>query len=100
MASGAPNPLVQTQGPWCEIFGTRGHRPQEFPLLQKYVQNPKNLYCNLCKSVGHDEHNCQAYDLMVDRKHDFYGVHSETPSPAVGPQHEPAHVSRGRGFRG
>ena len=38
LASGAPNPLLQTQGPWCELCRTRGHRPQEFPLLQKYVQ--------------------------------------------------------------
>ena len=37
IASGAPNPLAQTQGPWCELCRTRGHRPQECPLLQKYV---------------------------------------------------------------
>ena len=33
LASGAPNPLVQNQGPWCELCRMRGHRPQEFPLL-------------------------------------------------------------------
>ena len=72
LESGAPKPLVQTQGPWCEICKTRGHRPQECPLLQKYVQTPKNLYCNFCKLVGHDENNCRAYDLMVERNRDFF----------------------------
>src|SRR5713101_6210680 len=100
LESGDPNPLVQTQGPWCEICRTRGHRPQECPLLQKYVQTPKNLYCNFCKSVGHDENNCRAYDLMIERKHDFYRVQSKTSGPVVGPQHELAHGGRGGGFRG
>ena len=29
---------------------------------------------------------------MVDRKHDLYRVQSETPGPAVGPQHESAPI--------
>ena len=37
---------------------------------------------------------------MVGSKQDFYRVHSETPGPAVGPQHEPAHGGRGGGFIG
>ena len=37
---------------------------------------------------------------MIERKNDLYRVQSETPGPAAGPQHEPAHVGRGGGFRG
>ena len=37
---------------------------------------------------------------MVKRKHDLYRVQSETPGPATGPQHEPAPIGRGGGFRG
>ena len=85
LASGAPNPLAQTQGPWCELCKMRGHPPQQCPLLQKYVQTPKNLYCSFCKSLRHDEHNCTAYDLMVERKHDLYRFQLETPGLAAGP---------------
>ena len=48
LASGAPNPLAQTQGPWCELCRTRGHLPQQCPMLQKYIQTTKNLYCTFC----------------------------------------------------
>ena len=99
LASGAPNPLAQMQGPWCELCRIRGHPPQQCPLLQKYVQTPKNLDCNFCKSVGHDEHNCRAYDLMVERKHDLYRVQSETAGPVAGLQHEPAHFGSGGVFK-
>ena len=37
---------------------------------------------------------------MIERKHDFYRVQSETPGPVAGPQHEPAHDGCGGGFRG
>ena len=30
LASGAPNPLPQAEGPWCDICRTNGHRPQDF----------------------------------------------------------------------
>ena len=83
LASGAPNPLPNTHRPWCELCRTIRHPPQQCPLLQKYVQTPTNLYCNFCKSVGHDEHNCRAYDLMLDRKHGFYRVQSKTQGPAA-----------------
>jgi hypothetical protein len=32
--------------------------------MQKYVQTPTNLYCTFCKSVGYDEKDCRAYDLL------------------------------------
>ena len=37
---------------------------------------------------------------MIERKHDFYRVQSETSGPVTGPPHEPAHGGRGGGFRG
>ena len=100
LATGAPNPLPQTHGPWCEICKTRGHLPHQCPLLQKYVQTPKNLYCVFCKSVGHDEHGFQAYDLMVGAKQDLYRVQLEAQGQAAGPQHDPAYGGQGGGFRG
>ena len=37
---------------------------------------------------------------MIERKNDLYRVQTETPGPAVGPQHEPTHVDCGGGFIG
>lgn len=31
------------------------------------MQNPQQFFCNLCKYVGHDEHNFQSYELMMDK---------------------------------
>ena len=100
LVSGDPNPLPRMQGPWCEICKTQGHQPQQFPLLHKYVQTPKNLYYVFCKSVGHDEQDCWAYDLMLDRKHDVYRVQLETPGPATGPQPDQAYRGHAGGFKG
>ena len=69
------------------------------PLLQKYVQTPKKLYCVFCKFVGHDEHDCRAYDLMVGAKQDMYRVQSEPQGPVARPQHDPACGGHGGGFR-
>ena len=54
-----------------------GHRPQDFHLLKKYVQTPKNLFYTFCKSVGHDENSCKAYELMMERTQDVYVMHSD-----------------------
>lgn len=54
-----------------------GHRPQEYHLLQKCVQTPKNLLCTFCKSTGHDENNCRAYELMMERTQDVYVMQSD-----------------------
>ena len=64
------------------------------------MQTPKNLYCVFCKSVGHDEHDFQAYDLMVGANQDMYKVQSEPQGPAAGPQHDQAYGGRGGGLRG
>ena len=37
---------------------------------------------------------------MIEIKHDFYRVQSETSGPVAGLQHEPTHIGRGGGFRG
>lgn len=73
MDSGALNPLNIESSLWCEIFKTRAeHRSEDCYLLQIYVQTPKNLYCEFCKSIGHDENHCRAYELMMERDADTY----------------------------
>jgi hypothetical protein len=76
LASGAPNPLKQAIVPWCEVCRTR-HHPGECYYMQKYVQTPTNIYCTFCKSVGHDEKDCRAYDLMHERSRDTYRIQGE-----------------------
>ena len=43
LSSGNPNPLVQNQGPWCELCRTRGHRPHEFPYFRS-MYKPLRTY--------------------------------------------------------
>jgi hypothetical protein len=76
MATGAPNPLVGGVG-YCEICKTWGHHLTACPLLQKYQSTPRNLFCNFCKSVGHDEKDCHAFDLMRERTLDAYKIQEE-----------------------
>ena len=95
MASGAPNPLPQAWGPWCEICKTNGHRSQECHLLQKYVQTPKNLFCTFCKSVGHDENNWRAYELMMERTQDVYVMQSDQLNNNGNAQYDQGRVGRG-----
>lgn len=54
------------QGPlhllWCAICQVGGkHATDKYHLLQKYTQIPQLLYCNLCRSMGHDEKMCRSY---------------------------------------
>jgi hypothetical protein len=79
MATGAPNPLEGGVG-YCEICKTWGHHPTAFPLLQKYQSTPKNLFCNFCKSVGHDEKYCHTFDLMREHTSDAYKIQEENVS--------------------
>jgi hypothetical protein len=76
LASGAPSPLKQVTLPWCEVCRNR-HRPGECYYMQKYVQTPTNIYCTFCKSVGHDEKDCRAYDLLHERSRDTYRIQGE-----------------------
>ena len=67
LASGAPNPLPQIGGLWCEICRQVGHRPQDCHMVQKYTKTPKSLCCMFCSSVGHDDSHCRALDMMMER---------------------------------
>ncbi len=49
----------------CQIGGK--HIKNNCHLLQKYTQNFQQLFCNFCRSVGHDECTCRSYELMMDR---------------------------------
>ena len=62
--SGAPNPLNGHGIPWCCICQSRGHRDEECLYLQKVVSTPASLLYKFCKSVGHDEKYCRAYQLL------------------------------------
>jgi hypothetical protein len=48
--------------------------------MQKYVQTPTNLYRRFYKSMGHDEKDCRAYDLMHERSRYTYGIQGELQS--------------------
>jgi hypothetical protein len=76
MATGAPNPLVGGEG-YCEICKTWGNHLIACPLLQKYWSTPRNLFCNFCKFVGHDEKDCHTFDLMRERTSDAYRIREE-----------------------
>jgi hypothetical protein len=70
---GSPNPL----GIWCEICNMMGHQPHSYPLMQKYQITTRNLFCNICKSVGHEEKDCHTFDLMRECTIDAYRVQGE-----------------------
>lgn len=47
--------------PWCAICQITGkHMMNNCHLLQNFVHTPQQLFCNFCKSMGHDERNCQS----------------------------------------
>jgi len=53
---------------WCKIYQIGGkHATDHCHILQKYTQNSQQLLCNIYRSVGHDEHTCRSYELMMDR---------------------------------
>jgi len=51
---------------WCAIFQIGGkHATYNCHLLQKYTQNSQQLFCNFCRSLGHDERTCRSYELVM-----------------------------------
>jgi hypothetical protein len=76
LALGAPSPLKQVNLPWCEVCKNK-HRPGECYYMQKYVQIPTKVYCTFCKSVGHNDRDCRAFDLMHERSRDIYKIQGE-----------------------
>jgi hypothetical protein len=73
VASGDLSPLKQVTLSWCEVCKNK-HRPGECYYMQKYIQMPTNLYFTFCKSIGHDDRDCRAYDLMHERSRDIYKI--------------------------
>ncbi len=53
---------------WCMICQIGGKNATDnCHLLQKYTQMSHQLFCNFCRSVGHDERTCRSYELMMDQ---------------------------------
>ena len=77
IAFGAPNPLNGKGIPWCHICQSRGHRDEECVYLQKVVSTPTRLFCKFCRSVGHDEKYCRAYQLLKEKTVNTYLVKNE-----------------------
>jgi hypothetical protein len=69
------NPLPG--GGYCGICKKWGHHPTKFPLLHKYQNTLRNLFCNFCKSVGHEEKDCCTFDLMREHTSDMYNIKEE-----------------------
>lgn len=44
----------------------------KYLCITKVRANPKEVVLQLCKLVGHDERNCQSYDLMMEHIVDAY----------------------------
>jgi len=86
MSTGAPNPLGPGDGAWCEIWRSRGHRPKNFHLLQKYQSTQRILYCNFYKLVGHEQSDCHAWKLMSEKDFVVYRVQGEESLEGVVPQ--------------
>jgi hypothetical protein len=61
--------------------------------MHKYVHTPTKLYCTFCKSTGHDDRDCRAYDLMHERSRDIYKIQGEVQQEGNTPQYN----SLGRG---
>ena len=69
---------INTQGmPWCRICHTRGHHSEECLYLHNIVSAPTSLYCKFCKSVGHDEKDFRAFQLLHEKIVDTYLMKNE-----------------------
>lgn len=73
---GGPIPLKLESPAWssmgamlwydiCQV--ARKHATDNCHFLQKFVQTSQQLFCDFCKSVGHDEQHCHSYELMMER---------------------------------
>ena len=78
---GIPNSLP-IGGPWCEICRTHGHDPYHYIMMKKYQTLPKSTLCNFCKSMGHEDKDCQTLEMMKERTSDAYRMQDE---PMTGP---------------
>jgi radical SAM superfamily enzyme len=46
-------------------------------MMQKYKKVPKSLYCNFCKSVGHDDSESRTLELMREITSNNYKVQED-----------------------
>ena len=82
LLSGVPNPLSGVDAPWCCICQVYGNRHENYDYMQKMVTKEESFYCTFCQSVGHDDKNYHAYDLIQERTYDSYFVKGEDPQIA------------------
>jgi hypothetical protein len=61
--------------------------------MKKYVHKPTNLYCVFYKSMGHDDRDCMAYDIMHERSRYTYKIQGEVKQEGNSTQY----TSPGRG---
>jgi hypothetical protein len=54
-----------------------GSSPNCFSIDAKVPKHCNNLFCIFSKSVGHDEKECHAFDLMREHTMDAYIVQGE-----------------------
>ena len=64
------------------------------------MQNPRSIYCEFCKSVGHDENNCHTYELMIERGANTYRIQLEEHRHEDNGQHDGWGGYQGRGRAG
>ena len=70
--------LSAVPGLWCAICQIGGkHVTSNYHLLQKYTQTSQQLFCNFCRSIGHDEHTYTSYELIMDQT-PTYRIQTET----------------------
>jgi hypothetical protein len=60
------------------------------------------MFCNFCKSVGHEEKDCHAFDLMRECTADAYRVQGEESEGGASQYNTPRGYNQGGrgGFRG
>lgn len=63
---------------WCVIYQIAGkHATNNCHLLHKYTQNSHQLFCDIFRSLGHDEYTYRSYEFMMDRN-PTYRVQAKT----------------------
>ena len=77
--------------PWCRVVYTRGHKFEECLYLQKIVSEPARLYCKFCRSIGHEEKDYKALQLLQEKMMDTYLMknYEQMQDEQVQPQYQP-----------
>jgi hypothetical protein len=79
-----------------------GHNHTSFPLMHKYRITTRNLFCNFFNSMGNEDKDCHAFDLMRECTTDAYKVKGEESNGGILKHNNPRGYNKGgRGwFRG